>query len=290
MMSGHRSLANEPTSFAEMPKSCQQIPLEHLTFELPLSVGKLTSDQQKKIKDIIEGSRTQACIFQMQYDGLLQQVIAILFEKNDVTTEQLKSFYDQLVSLSQNKIENKLRTVLSIRQVLSEKEWQDLVAAYLHFSDIRNKYTEQRTDLQQSYDSLLSGNNPSEFVSTPIMPLSVCIEKNPKIQILEQLILNLPLTNSQAGNIRNLMRLQERENDVAKQDISIFTGQFLQLLTQQVDQLHTKKDKAVFNQLVSKEYLLEIYSIQKLTSLFQMLTPEQKTQLREKYMIIKSVL
>lgn len=290
MMGKANALAAEPTSFAEMPKSCQQIAPEQLTFELPISIQKLTSEQQKKIQAIIEEARTQACILQIQYNGLLQQVIAMLFERNDITNEQLKPFYDQLTSLSQNKIENNFKTILSIRKLLSEKEWQDLTVAYTRNATVKSEFIKQQIELQQSYDVLISGSNPSEFTTLPLMAQSFCIETNPKIQMIEQIISTLSLTNTQQGHVRNNIRLQEKQFCTVKQDMTHLIGQFLQLLTQQFDETQTKQYQDIFNQIVTKSYLQETNRIQALLSLFQILTLEQKTQLREKYMMMKGVL
>lgn len=290
MMGKANALAAEPTSFAEMPKSCQQIAPEQLTFELPISIQKLTSEQQKKIQAIIEEARTQACILQIQYNGLLQQVIAMLFERNDITNEQLKPFYDQLTSLSQNKIENNFKTILSIRKLLSEKEWQDLTVAYTRNATVKSEFIKQQIELQQSYDVLISGSNPSEFTTLPLIAQSFCIETNPKIQMIEQIISTLSLTNTQQGHVRNNIRLQEKQFCTVKQDMTHLIGQFLQLLTQQFDETQTKQYQDIFNQIVTKSYLQETNRIQALLSLFQILTLEQKTQLREKYMMMKGVL
>lgn len=280
----------KPDSFSEMPKSCQQISPEAMIFELPLSVQKLTLEQKNKIQAIIEDTRTQACILQMQYDGLLQQVIAVLFEGNDVTEEQLKPFYDRLVSLSQNSTENKLKAILSIRKLLPDKEWQDLRSVYTHNVTIKHEFLKQQTELQQSFDALISGNNPSEFTTLPLMSQSFCIEQNPKIQMITQIISTLSLTNAQEGLFRNIMRLQERQFCTIKQEIPLLVEKILKLSMQQPDKIHIKQYQTIFNQLATKAYLQETYQIQALGSLFSILTPEQKNQLREKCMLLKGVL
>lgn len=279
-----------PNSFTEMPKTCQQIAPETLIYDLPLSINKLTPEQHKNIKTIIDEARMQACILQMQYDGLVQQVIAVLFEGNDVTEEQLKPFYNRLASLSQNRIENKFKTILSIRKILTDKEWQDLRLAYARDTSVKSNFIKQQIELQQSYDALISGNNPSEFTTLPLMPQSLCIEINPKIRMIEQAISTLQLNNTQEGHFRNILRQQEGQSCTVKLDIPKFVEQLLQLVVRQPDGIQNKQYQAIFNQLVSKEYLQEMYQMQSLSSLFGILTPEQKTQLREKYMVLKGVL
>ncbi|CAI3922764.1 unnamed protein product [Commensalibacter communis] len=290
MVSGLNALATEPASMSEMPQSCRMISPEKITFELPLPTQKITQSQKERIYTILSDARTQACILQMQYDGLLQQIIAMLFENRDVTTEQLQPFYDQLTSLTQNRIENKLKTIISIRKLLSQKEWQDVIAEYTRYITAKNEFIKQQTALHHSTDALISGDKPSDFMTSPLISMSYCIENTPKIEMLEQIISKLPLTNSQEGNFRNVMRLQETQSCAARQEMDNFISQFITLLAQPSEQIETKQYQALFNQLITKEYLLESYQLQTLSSLFQFLTVEQRTQLKEKYMLLKGLL
>lgn len=284
------ALAEESSSFEEIPKSCQSIPLEQLTFELPFVVQKLSFVEQQKIREILDGARTQACILQMQYDSLIQQVIATLFENDSTSEEQLKLFTDQLVSLTQNRIDNRIVTVSSIQKIVSAKEWQALLLAYTRSIIVKNAFEKQQSELQRSYDMLIDRNAQSELSTTALMHRSVCVEMHPKIRILEQLLSKMSLTNTQEGQFRKLMRQQETDNCAARQGIRNLSEQLLKILPISSDAIKEKQYQFLFKQLIVKEYSLENDQIHTISSLFQLLTVEQKTQLREQYMLIKGVL
>lgn len=284
------ALAAESDSSTEMPKACQNIDLTSMTFELPLLTQELTQEQKKKIQKIIVEARIQTCILQMQHDGLLQQMIAIIFEDNGITNQQLKPFYDQLLSLTQNRIENNIKTVVAIYKILSEKEWKIVISANTDYVAIKNTFIKQQIGLQQSYDSLISRDNPSEFTPLAIIPSFVCAGNSPKIKILEQIISKLSLTNSQEGAFRNIMRLQESQSCTARQDMNQFSEKLFNVIAMKPDQVQENQYKQIVNQLISKAYLLEYYEIEALSSLFKIVTLEQKKQIRESYMIVKGML
>lgn len=290
VMGAGNALAEEASSFTEMPKTCQSIPPEQLTFELPLFIKNLSSVEQQKIHAILDDARTQACILQMQYDSLIQQVIAMLFENNSIPDEQLKAFNDQLVSLMQGKIDNRVATVFEIQKTVSAKEWQAQMVAYIKSITVKNEFAKQQSELQRSYDVLIDGNTQSEPTTTALMPSSVCVETHPKIKLVEQLISKLSLTNAQDGQIRSLMRQQERKSCAARQDIRNLSEKLLKMLPISSDVAKKKQYQLLLKQLITNEYLLENNQIYTISSLFQLLTVEQKTQLREQYMLVKGVL
>lgn len=284
------ALAEESSSFEEIPKSCQSIPLEQLTFELPFVVQKLSFVEQQKIREILDGARTQACILQMQYDSLIQQVIATLFENDSTSEEQLKLFTDQLVSLTQNRIDNRIVTVSSIQKNVSAKEWQALLLAYTRSIIVKNAFEKQQSELQRFYDLLIDRNAQSELSTTALMHRSVCVEMHPKIRILEQLLSKMSLTNTQEGQIRSLMRLEERNSCAARQGIRNLSEQLLKMLPISSDSIKDKQYQSLLKQLITNEYIIENSQIQTISSLFQFLTVEQKTRLKERYMLVKGVL
>ncbi|OUI78977.1 hypothetical protein HK18_06230 [Commensalibacter intestini] len=284
------ALAEESSSFEEIPKSCQSIPLEQLTFELPFVVQKLSFVEQQKIRKILDGARTQACILQMQYDSLIQQVIATLFENDSTSEEQLKLFTDQLVSLTQNRIDNRIVTVSSIQKIVSVKEWQALLLAYTQSIIVKNAFEKQQSELQRSYDLLIDGNAQSELSTTALMHRSVCVEMHPKMKTVEQLFSKLSLTNTQEGQIRSLMRLEERNSCAARQGIRNLSEQLLKMLPISSDSIKDKQYQSLLKQLITNEYIIENSQIKTISSLFQLLTVEQKTRLKERYMLVKGVL
>lgn len=284
------ALAEESSSFEEIPKSCQSIPLEQLTFELPFVVQKLSFVEQQKIREILDGARTQACILQMQYDSLIQQVIATLFENDSTSEEQLKLFTDQLVSLTQNRIDNRIVTVSSIQKIVSVKEWQALLLAYTQSIIVKNAFEKQQSELQRSYDLLIDGNAQSELSTTALMHRSVCVEMHPKMKTVEQLFSKLSLTNTQEGQIRSLMRLEERNSCAARQGIRNLSEQLLKMLPISSDSIKDKQYQSLLKQLITNEYIIENSQIKTISSLFQLLTVEQKTRLKERYMLVKGVL
>lgn len=284
------ALAEESSSFEEIPKSCQSIPLEQLTFELPFVVQKLSFVEQQKIREILDGARTQACILQMQYDSLIQQVIVTLFENNSTSEEQLKLFTDQLVSLTQNRIDNRIVTVSSIQKIVSAKEWQALLLAYTRSIIVKNAFEKQQSELQHSYDVLIDGNTQSEPTTTALMPSSICVETHLKVKIVEQLISKLSLTNTQEEQFRSLMRQQERDSCAARQGIRNLSEQLLKMLPISSDSIKDKQYQSLLKQLITNEYIIENSQIQTISSLFQLLTVEQKTRLKEQYMLVKGVL
>ncbi|CAI3931039.1 unnamed protein product [Commensalibacter papalotli (ex Botero et al. 2024)] len=290
MFSIKNTLADEPSSYTDMPKACQNIDLASMTFELPLLTQELTQEQRKKIREILGEAYTQACIVKMQYDGLLQQIISVLFQDNNVTSQKLKPFYDQLLSLIQNRIEINIKTVESIHKILSNKEWSILISENADYIESKNKFIRQQTGLQQSYDDLISGNYNSEFITLALMPSSFCIKNNPKIKILEQIIAKSSLTNSQEGLFRNITRLQERQSCIARQEMNQLTLQLLKLIAMKSDQAQENQYIQIFNQLSSKAYLLDYYQIELLSSLIKILMPEQKNKIRESYIIINGIL
>lgn len=284
------ALAEGNSSFTEMPKSCQNIPPEQLTFELPLFIKNLSPIEQQKIRLILDDARTQACILQMQYDSLIQQVIAMLFENNSIPDEQLKAFNDQLVSLMQDKIGNRVATISEIQKTVSAKEWQAQMVAYTQSITVKNEFEKQQLELQRSYGVLIDGNTQSEPTTTALMPSSVCVETHPKIKIVEQLISKLSLTNAQDGQFRNLMRQQEKDSCATRQGIRNLSEQLLKMLPISSDIVKEKEYQPLLKQLIANEYLLENSQIDTISSLFKFLTVEQKTQLREQYMLVKGVL
>lgn len=284
------ALAEESSSFEEIPKSCQSIPLEQLTFELPFVVQKLSFVEQQKIREILDGARTQACILQMQYDSLIQQVIATLFESDSTSEEQLKLFTDQLVSLTQNRIDNRIVTVSSIQKIVSAKEWQALLLAYTRSIIVKNAFEKQQSELQRSYDMLIDRNAQSELSTTALMHRSVCVEMHPKMKTVEQLFSKMSLTNTQEGQIRSLMRLEERNSCAARQGIRNLSEQLLKMLPISSDSIKDKQYQSLLKQLITNEYIIENSQIQTISSLFQLLTVEQKTRLKERYMLVKGVL
>lgn len=290
MVGSSNVLAEDSSSFTAMPKSCQSIQSEQLTFELPFFTQKLNSVQQQKIRLILDDARTQECILQMQYDSLIQQVIAMLFENDHISGEQLKAFNDQFISLTQNRIDNRVKTVSEIQKVISVKEWQAQLLAYTQSITVKNAFVKQQSELQRSYDILIDGNVKSELTTTALMPPSVCAETHPKIKIVEQLLSKLSLTNAQEGQFRNLMRQQERDGCATRQNIRNLSDQLLKMLPISSGAIKEKQYQSLLKQLITNEYLLENSQIHTISSLFQLLTVEQKTQLREQYMLVKGVL
>ncbi|MDI2113451.1 hypothetical protein [Commensalibacter nepenthis] len=290
IMGGMNALATEPNAIDEMPKSCQRIAPEKLIFDLPLYTQELTQSQQIQIRAIIDDARMQACILQMQYDGLLQQIIALLFENSEDISEQLKPFYDQLSSVVQSRTENKLKAVASIRKLLSEKEWQNGIIAYARFITSKNEYIKQQIALQQFSEKLMMGNNSPNAQIIFAVPQFYCVINNSKIQILVQIILTLSSTYIQERDFANSVRRYNIESCHILRDKYQYVEQFLKMMTTSGVEVDEQQRQTILKQLAIKEYLLEINQIQTISSLFQMLTQAQKNQLREKYMLLKNIL
>ncbi|MDI2090436.1 hypothetical protein [Commensalibacter oyaizuii] len=270
-----------------LPRACLTLSAQSVAFDLPLPITLLNRVDQERIHTILKGALVQTCTLQIQYDSIIQRIIALLLENQDVSKEQLKPYLNQLLSWVQEDTLNRIQTVDAVRKIIQPMTWQKVIDDYNLFITAQQTLWNHQEQIQQSYASLMNGDNTFK-----ISPLSLYVPDqrgaiNAKFMSLEQIMTNLVLSSNQQKNVYSILEKQRNQIHIAAKEQLKILQKLIPLLSKQKDASFPKNYKLIFGQLTHQDYLIQYYQIQSLSEIFNLLTLEQRAELKAKYMMIK---